>query len=158
MYELKFIGANESKDRFAIFELDEKQEINIYLWVFPYYKGDNRVDVGYVTRVYSYLNHGVAPLAVREDECGEIIVKALEVLEEYPKEVLMDKIKALDEALADIEARDGDWFEEWDEAEAKMFQEIEKARVESGYWPWEPKSVEIDKEFGEGQKSSTISE
>lgn len=152
MYELRFLGANEKKDRLVVFELDEKRDINIYLWVSPFSRGNNRVDVGYVTRIYSYLNHVMSPFAVREEECSEIIEKALEVLEGFPKDVLMEKIMRLDQTLVGIESRDGDWFKEWDEVEAKMFQEIEQARVESGYWPWAPgKSEKGQEEVANGQ-------
>jgi len=138
MDELRFFGADETRKEFAVFELNRENEMNMFIWVFPDHRENERVYVEFVTRIYSYLNHAVSPFAVREEDCKEIIEDSLVVLEEYPKELLNEKFKQLEDEMGDDGMFGEDWFREWDEAEEKMFQEVEKAREDTGYWPWTP--------------------
>ena len=81
----------------------------------------------------------MSPFSVREEDCGEIIERALRVLKKYPKKELSKKMQEFEESMRDSERYGDEWFERWVDTEEEMFKEVEKARKESGYWPWIPK-------------------
>ena len=136
---LRFFGADEARKSFAIFKLERKDAMNMYIWAFPNAEGNERVWVEFVSRMFSYLDHVVSPFSVREEDCGEIIERALRVLKKYPKKELAKKMQEFEERMRESEEYGDEWFERWVDTEEEMFKEVEKARKESGYWPWIPK-------------------
>ena len=48
-------------------------------------------------------------------------------------------MQEFEESMRDSERYGDEWFERWVDTEEEMFKEVEKARKESGYWPWIPK-------------------
>lgn len=137
--EFRYFGTNEEKDSFVIFEIDREGEKNAFIWV---YIGDDiedewRVKVSAVSGLYSYMNHEVSPFYVDEDGVEDLIDKAIETLEKYPTDILNKKLKAFDDRYS---RANEEYVKEWDKTEHDMFEEVRKARSESGYWPWTPKT------------------
>ena len=139
--EFRYFGTDEYRTDFVIFELDRENAVNTFMWVSPGEDEKYRVQLTPVSRIFSYKDHMVSPYWVKEEGAEELIEEALKVVEEYPKEEFNEKIKAFDDQYNDEEVYGESWFKEWDETEKAMYDEVERARSGSGYWPWTPEGV-----------------
>ena len=138
MSGLKYFGTNEHKDRLVIFELERENIANIYIWVDVTRSDDGRVSLEPVSRIFSYKDHMVSPYWVSEDGVRGLIERALEILDEYPKDVLAEKLKGFEERYNNENGKFDRWYKELDAAEEEMKKAVEEAREQSGYWPWNP--------------------
>lgn len=135
--ELRYFGTDEYKRNFVIFEMNRENAVNVFFFVSAYEDDDENVEwevsLEPVSRLFSYAEHFDSPYWVKEEGAEEIIEEALKALESEPS--IEEKVRKFDEKYS---GRPDSWFEEWDETENKMYEEVEKARKESGYWPWTP--------------------
>lgn len=137
MIELRYVGVDEEKEDLVVFELNREKAVNAFLWVMPNEGERLLLNVFPCHRFISYADHSGSPFWVREDGAEGLIEKALKVIEDYPKDKLMEKLEEFDEEY-NGEDRDDKWFEGWDKDEKAIYDEIEEARKGSGYWPWNP--------------------
>ncbi len=157
--EFRFFGTDEERSYFVIFELNRENAVNTFMWVAPGEDKEYQIQFTPVSRIFSYKDHLVSPYWVKEEGAEELIEAALKIVDGYPKEEFNAKIKEFDDKYNDKEQYDDNWFNEWDEAERDMYEEVERARKGSGYWPWTPGSdAEDDENITEGQNNLLESE
>ena len=137
--EFRYFGTDEEKHSFVVFEVERENERNTFIWVYldEDFEDEWRVEVSAVSKLYSYLNHEASPFYVRENGVEEMIDKALETLEKYPKELFEKKMKEFNENYG---MASDEYKEEWDKTEREMYEEVTEARKGTGYWPWTPKN------------------
>ena len=138
MSEFRFFGTDEDKKEFVIFELDREDIANLYFWVTVSGKREGTVEVEPVSRIFSYLNHLESPFWVIEDDVKEIVEKAMKIIDEYPKDKLKEQISDFEDSFNNEDGSRDRWYENWDNIEKKIWEEVEKARSGDGYWPVSP--------------------
>ena len=136
MKKMRFFGTDYNKSNLVIFEIDEEDAPNAYIWVYLPRKGRKpEVKVEPVTRIYSLINHTGATYYVKEDGAEEAIDSALKILEEMPREELQEKLKVFNDMFEVDESYRERWYNEMEQVEVDTFKEVEAARNGDGYWP-----------------------
>lgn len=133
MKKMRYLGTED--ESLVIFEIDEEDVPNAYVWVFLPGGREPMVKIEPVTRLYSYINQTDAQFYVKEDKVEKVIEKALEIIEEMPKEKLQEELKLFNDRFEIDETYRNRWYDEMEQVEIDTLKEIEKARNADGYWP-----------------------
>lgn len=129
--ELKLLGTDEFKNEFAVFYIDNGEDLNAYIWVFE----DGMVKITDIYGLARYCNHAVSPIYVGEDMPEEFIDEARKTLSELDSGKRKELVDGFNDRIEKLKGNE-EMYKEREEYEDGVIKDIEeKNNVKDGmFW------------------------